>query len=111
MNQFIVDQSAIDRIKEVTNKIENRDKFLRITVSSGGCSGFQYLFSLDHQKNSDDLELYQENSQILVVSDESSINFIQGAKLEFVNELGAQYFKISNPNAKANCGCGSSFSV
>lgn len=111
MNELTIDQSAINRIKEVKGKIENGDKFLRITVSSGGCSGFQYVFSLDHQRNNDDLEIYQEDSKTLVVSDESSINFIRGAKLEFVNELGAQYFKITNPNAKANCGCGSSFSV
>ena len=58
-----------------------------------------------------DIEIYQHDSQKLVVSDSSSMQFLSGIELDFVKELGAQYFKVNNPNVKANCGCGQSFSV
>jgi iron-sulfur cluster insertion protein len=111
MNEINLTKSALTRIKEIKNKIENKNKFLRIVVDSGGCSGFQYVFSLDDKQNGDDLLIYTENSLILVVSDDQSLQFLQGCEIDFVEELGAQYFKVNNPNAKANCGCGQSFSV
>ena len=111
MTQIIVSESALSRIREVRTKEQNHHKFLRIAVSSGGCSGFQYIFSLDDKMQEDDLLIYSENSQNLVVTDSTSIQFLEGSQLDFVTELGAQYFKVSNPNAKANCGCGSSFSI
>lgn len=111
MTQIIVSESALSRIREVRTKEQNHHKFLRISVSSGGCSGFQYIFSLDDKMQEDDLLIYSENYQNLVVTDLTSIQFLEGSQLDFVTELGAQYFKVSNPNAKANCGCGSSFSI
>ena len=103
--------SALNRIKEIRQKESNHEKFLRIGVSGGGCSGFQYLFDLDNKSNDDDVKIYEENSQILAVTDEVSLKFLDGCKVEFVKELGSSYFKVINPNAKASCGCGSSFSV
>lgn len=111
MTQIIISESALSRIREVRTKEQNNQKFLRISVSSGGCSGFQYIFSLDDKMQKDDLLIYSENYQNLVVTDLTSIQFLEGSQLDFVTELGAQYFKVSNPNAKANCGCGSSFSI
>jgi iron-sulfur cluster insertion protein len=111
MNQITLTESALSRIKEIKNKIDNQKKFLRIAVDSGGCNGFQYIFTLDEHFNDDDVEIFQHDSQILVVSDNSSMQFLTGIELDFVKELGAQYFKVNNPNVKANCGCGQSFSV
>ncbi|MDX2082820.1 MAG: iron-sulfur cluster assembly accessory protein [Rickettsiales bacterium] len=111
MSSVILTDSAIERLLEIKNKENNRDKFLRISVSGGGCSGFQYIFELDDKHRADDINLAKKDSQILAATDEISLPFLNGAKIEFVKELGASYFKVNNPNAKASCGCGSSFSV
>ena len=84
---------------------------MRVSISGGGCSGFQYIFELDNKINEADIKIAEENSKILAVTDETSISFLKDSEIEFVRDLGASYFKVNNPNAKANCGCGSSFSV
>lgn len=104
-------ESAISRIHELRQKEANRDKFLRVAVSGGGCSGFQYLFNLDDKTNSDDVKIYEENAQLIATTDEVSLPFLNGCVIDFVRDLGSSYFKVVNPNAKASCGCGSSFSV
>ncbi len=104
-------ESALARVFELRQKAENRDKFLRVGVSGGGCSGFQYLFSLDDKSAADDLKIYVDGAQIIAVTDETSLPFLDGCVIDFVRDLGSSYFKVSNPNAKASCGCGSSFSV
>jgi iron-sulfur cluster assembly accessory protein len=111
MNSVTLTNSAIQRIKEIRQKDSNHEKFLRISISGGGCSGFQYIFELDNKSLEGDVKVAEENSQILAMTDETSLPFLNGAEIEFVKELGASYFKVNNPNAKANCGCGSSFSV
>jgi len=111
MNSVTLTNSAIERIKEIRQKDSNHEKFLRISISGGGCSGFQYIFELDNKSLEGDVKVAEENSQILAMTDETSLPFLNGAEIEFVKELGASYFKVNNPNAKANCGCGSSFSV
>jgi iron-sulfur cluster assembly accessory protein len=111
MNSVTITKSALQRIIEIRQKEQNRDKFLRISISGGGCSGFQYIFELDEKSLEGDVKIAEENSQILAITDETSLPFLQGAEIEFVKELGASYFKVNNPNAKASCGCGSSFSV
>jgi iron-sulfur cluster insertion protein len=82
---------------------------LRITVSGGGCSGFQYGFSLDDQKNDDD-RLFERDG-VTVVIDEVSLDLLKGSEVDFVEDLIGSYFAIKNPNASSTCGCGSSFSV
>ena len=104
-------KSAIERVKEIRKKESNQGKFLRVGVSGGGCSGFQYLFDLDNKLEEEDIKIYEEGSEILALTDETSLQFLDGCEIEFVRELGASYFKVINPNAKASCGCGSSFSV
>lgn len=111
MNLPTLTNSALMRICEIKKKAENREKFLRISVSGGGCSGFQYVFELDEKATEDDIKIAEEKSKILAITDETSLPFLSGAEIDFVRELGASYFKVNNPNAKASCGCGSSFSV
>ncbi len=103
--------SAIDRINEIRQKPENQGKFLRISVDSGGCSGFQYLYNLDNQVKEDDLVVVQQNSDLIAVTDETSLQFLSDCEVDFVKELGASYFKVNNPNAASGCGCGASFSI
>lgn len=111
MHSVNLTESAISRIHEIQQKESNHDKFLRISISGGGCSGFQYIFELDSNITEGDIKIAEENSKILAITDETSLPFLNGAEVEFVKELGASYFKVNNPNAKANCGCGSSFSI
>ena len=111
MNNVTLSNSALERIHEIKQKENNRGKFLRISISGGGCSGFQYIFELDSKHLENDIKIAEKNSEILAVTDETSLPFLSGAEIEFVKELGASYFKVINPNAKANCGCGSSFSI
>lgn len=111
MSKVTLDASAIDRIVEVLQKSDNQGKFLRVAVESGGCNGFQYLFDLDSDQKEGDLVLAKDQDQVIAVTDEVSANYLNGSKIEFVKELGASYFKVSNPNSTSNCGCGSSFSI
>ena len=104
-------ESALERVRELRQKEVNHNKFLRVGVSGGGCSGFQYLFNLDDKSNADDIKVCVEDGQILAATDETSMPFLEGCVVDFVRDLGASYFKVNNPNAKASCGCGSSFSV
>lgn len=82
---------------------------LRLEVSGGGCSGFQYGFRFDHQTNDDD-HLF-EHLGIQVVVDECSLNLLAGAELDFVEDLIGSSFQVRNPNASSACSCGSSFAV
>jgi len=107
MNSVTLSNSALERIHEIQSKENNHEKFLRVSISGGGCSGFQYIFELDDKRREDDLEIETN----IAVTDEISLPFLNGAEIDFVKELGASYFKVRNPNAKASCGCGSSFSV
>ena len=115
MNNVELTTSAKNRILEIKNNTNNPQKFLRLTVKSGGCSGFQYIFELDDKNLPDDLIICEEKSEnamnLIAKTDSISLQFIEGAKSDFVEELGASYFKVVNPNATANCGCGSSFAV
>ena len=85
------------------------DLKLRIAVSGGGCSGFQYGFSFDDAVNADD-RLFQRE-QATVVIDETSLDLLRGAVIDFVEDLAGASFQIRNPNAQSSCGCGNSFSI
>lgn len=88
---------------------EGKPAMLRVSVSGGGCSGFQYSFDLDNMRGADDLVLEKDGAIVLV--DAVSQNFLGGAEIDFTDDLIGQAFKINNPNATASCGCGTSFSV
>jgi iron-sulfur cluster insertion protein len=107
-------KSARDRILELRSKTGNENKHLRIAVMGGGCSGFRYDFALkdilEDKLSADDFKIEHEKNAILAI-DEVSLGFINGSEIDFVEDLGSSYFKVTNPNAKSSCGCGDSFSV
>jgi iron-sulfur cluster assembly accessory protein len=109
MFNIILTDSALQHIKKV--KAKNINKFLRITIEGGGCSGFQYVFALDDTQKDDDIIIYQENEVIFAKTDTTSAQLLNDSNIDFIEELGASYFKVNNPNAAAKCGCGSSFSI
>jgi iron-sulfur cluster assembly accessory protein len=84
---------------------ERKEKYLRIAIEGGGCSGFNYVFDFAKNKEEDDFEF----GRILI--DSMSMNYLQGAKVDFIDDLMGSSFNIENPNAQTTCGCGSSFSV
>lgn len=99
---------AARRVAELV-KAEQKPLALRIAVSGGGCSGFQYGFTLDDTRNDDDLVVERDGATLLV--DPVSLEFLQGAEIDFVDNLMGQSFQVTNPNAKSSCGCGTSFSI
>jgi iron-sulfur cluster assembly accessory protein len=82
---------------------------LRVSVEGGGCSGFQYKFEIDKIELDDDLKLQGDGAIVLI--DAVSQPFLEGAEIDFVDDLMGQSFRITNPNAKSSCGCGVSFSL
>ncbi len=108
MKNFNLSKAAALKIKTLL-KQESLNSYFRISVLGGGCSGFQYDFSFTDKKNDDDIVYKDFGINYLI--DTSSIEFISGGQLEYVDELAGSYFKIENPNATANCGCGTSFSI
>lgn len=88
---------------------EGKPMMLRLSVSGGGCSGFQYNFELDDKQASDDLVI--EEGGIKVLIDTTSLEFLAGSEIDYVDDLIGAAFKVNNPNATASCGCGSSFSI
>ena len=104
-----ISDKAAARIRAIAAAEGNPDLALRVTVSGGGCSGFQYGFKLDATKNADDRVF--EHGGVRVIVDETSLELLGGATLDFVEDLVGSYFKMTNPNAVSTCGCGTSFSV
>jgi iron-sulfur cluster assembly accessory protein len=99
---------AARRIAQIL-KSEAQPAMLRLAVTGGGCSGFQYNFALDDARTDDDLVLEKDGATVLI--DPVSLDFLQGAEIYFTDDLIGQAFKVNNPNATASCGCGTSFSV
>ena len=88
---------------------EGGGAMLRLAVTGGGCSGFQYNFAVDDARTEEDLVLEKDGATVLI--DPVSLDFLQGAEIDFTDDLIGQAFKVNNPNATASCGCGTSFSV
>jgi len=106
---LIITDSAARRIKHLRDVEGNPALMLRVSVSGGGCSGFQYGFSLDDKVADGDLTF--EHGGVQVVVDEVSLDLVKGSQVDFREDLGGAYFQVSNPNATSSCGCGASFSV
>lgn len=104
-----ISDSAVTRIAKLRELEGDSNLMLRITVSGGGCSGFQYGFSFDDQTTPDDL-VFEKNG-VKVVTDTVSMDLLAGSEVDFVDDLMGAYFQITNPNAVSSCGCGTSFSV
>ncbi len=105
-----VSAAAAKRISEILSG-EGSPSVLRLSVEGGGCTGFQYKFDLVPRADMADDDLIIERDGATVVVDPVSLPFLEGAELDFVDELIGASFKVHNPNAVAACGCGTSFSV
>jgi iron-sulfur cluster assembly protein len=88
--------------------ISCESKILRVAVKGGGCSGFQYIFDIVDSINEDDQVFEKEECRVII--DETSLQFLEGAEIDYSEELIGSSFKINNPNATSSCGCGTSFS-
>ena len=104
-----ITSAAKSKILDLLAEENNPNISLRTFVQGGGCSGFNYGFSLDESKNEDDFEVSLGEFKVLV--DAMSMQYLQGASIDYKDELMRKEFVITNPNAKHTCGCGSSFTV
>ena len=104
-----VTDNAAKRISKLIEMEGNPNLKLRISVSGGGCSGFQYNFEFDENQEPDDVVV--EKDGVTVLLDNMSLLYVLGSELDFVEEMVGSAFKISNPNAQSSCGCGSSFAI
>lgn len=101
--------SAAARVCELVREEGQPELKLRVTVSGGGCSGFQYGFEFDTEQDDDDFVLQRDGATLLV--DPLSLPYLQGAQVDFEDSLKGAQFVIRNPNATATCGCGTSFTA
>ena len=109
IEKITISDNAASRIQEITSKGDEKGKKLRISVDSGGCSGFQYRYDFIDQEKSEDI-IFEKNN-VAVVIDPISIEFIKGSEVDYVETLGFSSFEIKNPNSGSRCGCGNSFSI
>ncbi|WP_319414456.1 iron-sulfur cluster insertion protein ErpA [uncultured Cohaesibacter sp.] len=107
-NPITVTDRAIKRIATILSK-EKEGAMLRISVSGGGCSGFQYNYDIVTSREDDDLVINKDGATILF--DPLSLQYMEGSEVDFVSDLMGQSFQIKNPVATASCGCGTSFSI
>ena len=105
-NTLNLTPKAADKIKELLNKTSKNNHGLRIKVEPGGCAGYSYKFTFDKEVSDDNII---DEHGVKVIIDNTSLNFIKGSRIEYVDSLQGSGFKIVNPNAKSSCGCGQSF--
>ena len=101
--------AAASKVSELITDEGNDDLKLRVYISGGGCSGFQYGFTFD--ENVEDGDIMVENQGVTLVVDPMSFQYLMGAEIDYKDDLQGAQFIIRNPNASTTCGCGSSFSV
>ncbi|WP_428839015.1 iron-sulfur cluster insertion protein ErpA [Methylovulum psychrotolerans] len=106
---IIFTDSAASKVSELIAEEGNDNLKLRVYVSGGGCSGFQYGFTFDEEVNEDDTSVV--NGGVTVLIDSMSIQYLAGAQVDYKEDLSGAQFVIRNPNATTTCGCGSSFSM
>jgi iron-sulfur cluster insertion protein len=105
---LVFTDSAVGKVRELIEEEGNPALKLRVFVSGGGCSGFQYGFTFDEEVNEDDVTL--EKGGVTLLVDSMSYQYLVGAEIDYTEELEGSQFVIRNPNATSTCGCGSSFS-
>ena len=106
---FVFTDSAASKVKELIEEEGNPDLKLRVFVTGGGCSGFQYGFTFDEEANEDDTSM--EKNGVTLMVDPMSYQYLVGAEIDYTEGLEGAQFVIKNPNATSTCGCGSSFAV
>lgn len=104
-----ISDAALGRVRELIAEEGNPSLKLRVFIEGGGCSGFQYGFSFDEARAEDDFVLDRGGIELLV--DPLSMQYLEGAEVDYVEQLSGAQFVIHNPNAKTTCGCGSSFTA
>jgi iron-sulfur cluster insertion protein len=104
-----VTEGAARRIKQILAQEAQPDLRLRISVSGGGCSGFQYGFDLDDRREDGDVAIERDGASVVI--DGMSLLYLVGCEVDFVEDLTGSYFRINNPNASSSCGCGNSFAI
>ena len=104
-----IEQSAVTKIKSLLADETTEGLKLRLYVSGGGCSGFQYGFTFDENQNEDDFAIVEDGVTVLV--DAMSMQYLSGAVIGYKTSLMGEQFEIKNPQAQSKCGCGSSFAV
>lgn len=109
MDQLTITENAVNKIADLLAEENNPNLKLRTFVQGGGCSGFSYGFTFDEEQNDDDFVV--EKSKIKLLIDAMSMQYLQGAEIDYKEDLSGSQFVIQNPNAQSTCGCGSSFSV
>jgi iron-sulfur cluster assembly accessory protein len=103
-----VTERAARRIGDILKR-EPEGTMLRVSVEGGGCSGFQYRFDVERTQAEDDILIRRDGATVLI--DSVSLNYLVGSEIDFVDDLIGASFRINNPQAKASCGCGTSFSL
>lgn len=106
---LVFTDSAARKVRELLDEEENPRQVLRVFITGGGCSGFQYGFKFDEAAEEDDLQV--ENAGVRLVVDPMSMQYLTGAEIDYKESVEGAQFVIRNPNASTTCGCGSSFSV
>jgi iron-sulfur cluster insertion protein len=106
---IVFTDAAARKVQELILEERNPDLKLRVYISGGGCSGFQYGFLFDEQRSEDDIAVANDGVTLLV--DPLSFQYLVGAEVDYSENLQGAQFVIRNPNAATTCGCGSSFSV
>ena len=106
---LVFTDAAAIKVGELIRDEANPNLKLRVFVSGGGCSGFQYKFDVERAQAEDDLVIARDSAVVLV--DPASVPFLAGSEVDFVDDLIGASFRVVNPNATASCGCGTSFSV
>jgi iron-sulfur cluster insertion protein len=102
-------ERAVSKVRELISEEENQDLKLRVFITGGGCSGFQYGFSFDEETADDDTRIEREG--VMVVVDSMSFPYLAGSEVDYTEGLEGSRFIINNPNAVTTCGCGASFSI
>lgn len=106
---LVFSDSAANKVKELIEEEGNANLKLRVFVTGGGCSGFQYGFSFDEDQNEDDTVMQKNGVSLLI--DPMSYQYLAGAEIDYSEGIEGAQFVIRNPNATSTCGCGSSFSA
>jgi iron-sulfur cluster insertion protein len=106
---IIFTDSSAEKVGALIAEEGNDNLKLRVYITGGGCSGFQYGFTFDEETNDDDTQI--ENGGVTVLIDSMSVGYLNGAEIDYKEDLNGAQFVIRNPNASTTCGCGSSFSV
>lgn len=108
-NTITLSDRAAGKVKELVSEEENTDLKLRVFITGGGCSGFQYGFSFDEDAEDDDTRIERDGVTVLV--DPMSFPYLAGSEVDYTEGLEGSRFIVNNPNATTTCGCGASFAI